>query len=264
MFPSLLRFQAPSTIIEVGAHTGDDRLIDACRRFGHRLYMFEPNPLRAAEILRKVDGAPGLRVFSQAVSLQPGQALFHIADHDDCSSLQEFDDRANQNWIHPWHPYKSFATIDRIPVKVVRLDDFLEQEGIDTVDFLMIDAQGEDLRVVESLGKRMRDVKQIQIEVNIHAAPLYKNSFTLEQAQVFFRGHRFRQHVLWKQSMNREANVIFRNERFYSNRLAGRIASSVDHGSRLAYNAALKVPRLLAVTRMVLENKLGIGSRGAR
>jgi FkbM family methyltransferase len=255
MFPFLLRFQPPRTIIEVGAHRGDDPLIEACRRHGHRLYMFEPNPRRVEELRAKTAGAKTIEVIPAAVSDFSGTATFNIAAHDDCSSLQEFDEDANRTWVHDWHPYKRFDTVERVEVPVMRLDTFLAERGIDVVDLLEVDAQGEDLRVVASLGERVADVKKIQIEVNVHSAPLYRNSFRLKDAMGFFRGHGFERHVYWTQSLNREVNIIFKNERFYPRTAAHALASGIEQQARTAYYASLKLPGVVRVTGMMLRQK---------
>jgi FkbM family methyltransferase len=256
MWESLLRFQSTRTIIQVGAYTGDDRLIEACRRYGHRLYMFEPNPARALELTRKAAGAPSIEVLQMAVSSTNGHAMFHIAAHDDCSSLQDFDANAQQTWVHEWHPYKRFEMVDTIEVPVIRLDTFLAERNIARVDRLEIDAQGEDLRVVESLGERIRDVKKIQIEVNIHTAPLYANAFTMDQAIAFFTTHGFEKHLDWKQSLNREANVIFRNRRFDRLTIAARAMGSLEGRLMRLYITSQKLPRVAAVTWMMLRRRL--------
>lgn len=252
----LLRFGKPRTFLQVGAYTGDDDLIADCRRYGHRLYMFEPNPRRAAELEQKAAGASSIHVVPKAVSNYEGRATFHIACYDDCSSLQTFDAEANAKWVHPWHPYKRFEMVDDIEVEVIRLDSFLRQEKIDVVDRMEIDAQGEDLRVVESLGERLRDVRKIQIEVNIHDAPLYRNSFTREEAVAFFAGHGFEPHISWKQSMGREENIVFRNRRFYPNWPANQVAAMVEQSWKSAAIAWVKLPRVLAVTKMMMMRKL--------
>lgn len=256
MWHALLRFQKPRTIVQVGAYTGDDGLIEACRRYGHRLYMFEPNPTRAAELRGKAQGAKTIDVLPMAVSNFDGSATFKIAAHDDCSSLQDFDANANQTWVHEWHPYKRFDMVTELEVEVVRLDTFLTQRGIAAVDLLEIDAQGEDLRVVESLGARIRDVKRIQLEINIHHAPLYANAFTMNEAVAFFDTHGFDKHVEWKQSLNREANVIFRNRTHYRVPALARAQAFVEQHTRAAYFTALKLPRVAAVTWMMVRRKV--------
>jgi FkbM family methyltransferase len=266
MWHTLLRFQKTRTIIQVGAYTGDDGLIAACRAYGHRLYMFEPNPARAAELMRKTAGAPSIEVLPMAVSNFNGTARFKIAAYDDCSSLQDFDAEANQTWVHEWHPYKRFEMVDELDVPVVRLDTFLALRGLTSVDLLEIDAQGEDLRVVESLGDRISDVKKIQIEVNIHDAPLYANAFGMAEAVAFFDARGFAQHVAWKQSLNREANVIFRNRRTHRFQIVPRAMGFAEQHLTAAYFTWLKLPRVAAVTWMMLRRKLTgqMGAPGAR
>jgi len=246
----------PKTFVQVGAFTGDDELIAACRRFGHHLYMFEPNPKRAAELEKKSAGAPTIHVIAKAVSNRNGSATFHIACYDDCSSLQNFDAAANTAWVHQWHPYKHFEMVNDIEVEVIRLDTFFEQQGIAQVDRLEIDAQGEDLRVVESLGARIADVKKIQIEVNIHASPLYSDSFTRQQAVEFFASQGFERHISWKQSINREENIVFRNRRFYPHAAVNAVSAAYEQNWMSLRIAWVKLPRVLAVTKGKLRQKL--------
>jgi FkbM family methyltransferase len=261
MFPFLLPFRKPQTIVQVGAYTGDDSLIAACGRFGHDLYLFEPNPKSVAELLKKANDSATVHVVPKAVSNYNGNATFKIAAYEDCSSLQDFDPSANQTWVHEWHPYKRFEMVEQVEVEVVRLDTFLEEQGIATVDLLEVDAQGEDLRVVESLGDRIADVKYIQIEVNIHDAPLYRDSFGMDEAVAFFAERQFEKHTSWKQSLNREENVVFRNQRFFPNPAVNRVNAFVEQNWRSAYCTALKAPRFLAVTGMMLRRKL-LGHNG--
>lgn len=258
MFHSL-RFARPQTILQVGAYEGDDSLIDACARFGHNLYMFEPIPERAEALERKAGTAPTLHVIQVAVSNYNGRATFNIANHDDCSSLQAFDPEANTNWVHEWHPYRSFEVVRQVEVKVMRLDAFLGRHNIQTVDLLEVDAQGEDLRVVESLGERAADVKRIQIEVNVHTAPLYDNGFTMAEALALFAERNFEKHLSWKQSLNREENVVFRNRRYYPHRALNALTASAEGFARSLYHGSQKLPRILAVTKMMMMRSLGVG-----
>ena len=252
----LLRFRRPQTIVEVGAWQGDDALIDVCRRRGHRLYLFEPNPKWVAVLRDNTAGAPNIRVIPAAVSDTDGQATLYLANHDDCSSLQQFATDANRNWAHPWHGYATFEMVGEVAADVVRLDTFMNREGIARIDFLEIDAQGEDLRVVQSLGERIADVRKIQIEVNLHDSPLYARSFTLDDALAFFEGHGFDRHVWWTQSVGREANIVFRNRRWYPRTLFTRAAAKIEQVWLRLYFASLKVPRVLAVTRSILLGRL--------
>jgi FkbM family methyltransferase len=218
--------------------------------------MFEPNPSRVSDLKEKTAGACSIDVIPMAVSNYNGKARFKIAAYDDCSSLQDFDANANETWVHEWHPYKRFEMVDELDIDVIRLDTFMEQRDISTIDLLEIDAQGEDLRVVESLGARIGDVKKVQIEVNISGSPLYSNSFTMGEAVAFFDKHGFERHVSWKQCLNREENVVFRSRRHYPNSFLNHIAAGFEQQSRSIYHALQKLPRILAVTGMVVRQKI--------
>ena len=95
-----------------------------------------------------------------------------------------------------------------------------------------------------------------EVEVNIHTAPLYENSFRLEDAVKLFGTHGFDQHVSWRQSLNREANIVFRNRRFYPNPVVNRITSTAEQQARRWYFASLKVRGVLAVTGMMVKRRL--------
>lgn len=252
----ILCLQSGRTIVEVGAHAGDDALIDVCRRRGHRLFLFEPIPARVEELRRKTAGAPTIEVVPAAVSNYDGRATFKIAFHDDCSSLQDFDPNAGETWVHEWHPYKRFEMINEVEVAVVRLDTFMRERGLARIDLLEIDAQGEDLRVVESLGERVRDVRKIQLEINIHSAPLYANAFGMPEATRFFEQHGFEPHVSWTQSLNREANVIFRNRAHFPPRAITAPIAWIEQRARRAEILWHKLPRILAVTAGMLRRKV--------
>jgi hypothetical protein len=86
--------------------------------------------------------------------------------------------------------------------------------------------------------------------------PLYDNSFSKEQAVDFFGKQGFHKHVSWKQSLNREENMIFRNERFYPGVLLNSVTAMFEQYGRSIHIAAVKLPRVIAVTGTVLRRKI--------
>lgn len=57
------------------------------------------------------------------------------------------------------------------PVKVIRLDDYLSERGLDHVTLVKIDVQGFESEVLSGLGERITNVDWFYIEGSIH--PLY-------------------------------------------------------------------------------------------
>lgn len=254
-------YEKPNVIFEVGAHAGDADLIEYCRQSGAQLYMFEPLPTRYRELVEKTKDVPSIQVFPVAVSNYDGQATFNVANSDDCSSLLEFDEKVNETWVSQWHPIDSFEMVEHFEVQVTRLDTFMEQHQIDQIDLIEIDTQGQDLKVVESLGDKLPRVKKIQLEVNVFHAPLYQQSCDKQEVMEFFQERGFEKHVSWKQTMNREENITFRNRRFYPNPLFNLGLSTLEQITQKGYYTSA---RFFIISRRVsgilLQKMLRTGS----
>lgn len=252
-------YEKPQVIFEVGAHAGDPDLIEYCRQSGARLYMFEPLPTRYQELVAKTRDAPSIQVFPLAVSNYDGHATFNVANSDDCSSLLSFDEQVNETWVTKWMPIDRFEMVQQFEVAVTRLDTFMAQHQIEQVDLIEIDTQGQDLKVVESLGDQLPNVKKIQVEVQVFHAPLYQESCGKEEVIDFFRQHGFEQHVSWKQSMNREENITFRNRRFYPNRIYNNALSVLEQITQKGYYTSARVFIVSKRMSSMLLQKVGVG-----
>lgn len=253
-------YEKPQVIFEVGAHAGDPDLIDYCRHSGARLYMFEPLPTRYQELVAKTKDVPSIQVFPLAVSNYDGHATFNVANSDDCSSLLAFDEKVNETWVTKWMPIDRFEMVEQVEVTVTRLDTFMAAHQIAQVDLIEIDTQGQDLKVVESLGDQLPNVKKIQLEVQVFHAPLYQQSCGKQEVIDFFRQHGFEEHVSWKQSMNREENITFRNRRFYPHALYNAGLSTLEQITQKSYYTSARV--LIVSKRMssMLLQKVGLAS----
>ncbi len=204
-------------IIEVGAHSGDRRLMKSCSKRGYTLYLFEPNPGLASQLKSKAKRLKNVHVVQKAVAKESGQTSFFLANHDTCSSLLPFHKRANDTWVAGDHPYKNFETKHVLKVETITLKDFFRQEKIDHVDFIEIDAQGSDLDVVQSLGAEILNVNRIQVESLNIDDQLYESQPDRLQVEKYFSSMDFILVANYPQSLGRELNQIFRNKRHPQN-----------------------------------------------
>jgi len=161
------------TIIEVGGNDGGHTLeyLNAC----DVLYVFEPVPYLADKLKGMFVDNPKVKVIQKAVSDFNGTARFGISGPNynwnlGCSSLNEF----NPNLVEEWPDRPDFNMMEYIDVDVIRLDDFIKSEGIESIDFLHIDAQGSDLKVLQSLGTEVHKVKAGRCEA-ANTVALYKD-----------------------------------------------------------------------------------------
>ena len=163
-------------IIEVGANSGGDS-IKYVSQSNTLLYAFEPVPYLGNNLTGSLDdaGFKNYKLIRSAVSDIDGKAIFNISGPDEshnfaCSSLNQFSDGIDGKW----GGRSDFAHIDSLEVDTIRLDTFIEQEGIKEIEYLHIDAQGSDFNVLKSLGDKVNIVKAGKCEAS-NIVALYKD-----------------------------------------------------------------------------------------
>jgi FkbM family methyltransferase len=195
--------------IDVGANVGEWSLMFARRMTVEpEGLLFEPSPETAAR-LRMVLAKEGLRkleVIERAASERAGQAIFYAEPgFGETSSL--FINSANS------------VPTRAVPVTLTRLDDELSARSLHQIDFLKVDAEGNDFNVLlggeEYISSRRINV--IQFEYN---SPWMLAGATLSRAFGFFQDHGYKVRLL-RSGMLGELNIRRTGEFFqYSNFIA--------------------------------------------
>ena len=156
--------------IEVGANTGRDTKILASD--GSIVYAFEPTWELISDYLWPMSYEnPNIRIIPFAVDSECSFKTFNIAGQSDwgCSSLFEFSDDLSTKWPGRDDFKKTHSYI----VPTITLYDFCKLYNIEQIDYIHIDAQGNDFNVLKSLGDKI----SIVVEGNVEASnnvDLYK------------------------------------------------------------------------------------------
>ncbi len=177
------------------------------------IYAFEPNP----SMIKLMEKVPKLvnnyKIVPKAVSDFNGQSKFHIVDdkfRGKCSSLLEFNDNIEKTW-----PGRNdlYFTNDII-VDVVRLDSFIEENKIETIDYFHCDTQGNDLKVLKGLGKYIKIIKKGVVEAAENKdVALYKGQDTKEEMIKFLEQNNFKiKCIELNDIFGNEVNIYFENE----------------------------------------------------
>ena len=161
-----------NTIIEVGANLGTDT-IKFLEHPDNIVYAFEPTVELQSILQSKFKDYPNFNLIPAAVDLTNSFKWFNVAGSADwgCSSLHEFQDDLENKW--PDRP--DFHTTHRYKVMTLRLDTFIQNYNIPRIDYLWIDAQGNDFNVLKSLGNCIDRVEQGKCEASL-ITDLYKNT----------------------------------------------------------------------------------------
>jgi FkbM family methyltransferase len=189
--------------IDVGAHAGQHTLQHAQKNSQVLVYAFEPD----WRMLRSLVGkAVNFVPIPMAVSEADGIAEFFINMADGTSSLLPFNPDA---FVAGWKESDGLFTERRETVPTIRLDTFMSKLGIDSVEYLKIDAQGADLMVVRSLGERLKDIQSLTLEVDVSPVRAYKGSSGKEEIVDFLLSRGFDLVRTRAQTSGREENLDF-------------------------------------------------------
>lgn len=194
-------------IFDIGANNGCTFFQNAID--GDTVYAFEPTPELIYQIKKMVsdNNLNNYHLIEAAVSDVEGTSKFNIAGQGDwgCSSLHEFSDDLNETW-----PGRTdFKVTHTVEVKVIRMDNFVQKNGITVIDYLHIDTQGNDLNVLKSFGSELHRVKEGVMEVP-NTVFLYKNIPSKQECISFLEFNGFEITAVVDNGGLEEQNVYFR------------------------------------------------------
>lgn len=169
-----------------------------------KVYSFEPNRKTYNLVKQKFQGRRRLKIFNTAIDIEEKDAVFNIDSSQ--SSLYEYTDNINEIW----GDNRKFKFVKKTLIKTLRLDSFIEEHKIKDVDFLWIDAQGNDFNVLKSLGKYIDIVKEGICEVSLDIS-LYKANNSMEDVKHWLIDKNFECQVRVVHE-NREADIIFKRK----------------------------------------------------
>ncbi len=188
--------------LDVGAYKGEHCYEFALLNPSLRVYLFEPNINQATALFGML---PNFFVVPLAVSETDGSAELNINSSAASNSLLPLDDQA----VAKWAGATGLKTLEKVTVGTIRLDTFLSMAGIETVDYLKIDAQGLDLAVVKSAGDRLKDIHRICLECDVTPNPLYHGVPTKSETVEYLASQGFKLIDVLTQSDGQEENLTF-------------------------------------------------------
>src|SRR5712692_6768966 len=133
-----------------------------------RLIGFEPDPDECARLIQTAE--PGQRYINAALGRSGEQISFHLHRKRNTSSAYDTD-LARLRYFDDGHR----LDVDRVQVIRTRsLDEVMQSEGLQPIDYLKVDVEGHELSVLEGYSGRLL---MAEIEVTFHpfrvAVPLF-------------------------------------------------------------------------------------------
>lgn len=198
---ALLKRMLPNNpvIVEAGAQFGEDS--QWMSQFWPRgiIYAFEPSPESFAELQKVAARCSNVIAIQKALSNAKGEFPFYLAGG--ASSLLQPTDSFNADYFH--------ADVDHpIMVPVVTLDEWAAINNVDTIDFMWLDMEGNELNALEGALNMLQKVKLIYTEVNLQH--FWQNCAMYDDVKQWMSDHGFVE--IWSDIVPHwHGNVLFLN-----------------------------------------------------
>ena len=139
----------PTNIIEIGSQNGWDsnRLANRFNIHDDNVYILEAHPGFYHTITTEY---PNYNVYNLAGSDTNGVVTFNAA--------KNFDDGRSSFLDRDIYTSKDFIKVD---IESTRMDTFLTNHSIDSIDLLKIDVEGATYQVLNGFGHKLGDIKSI-------------------------------------------------------------------------------------------------------
>jgi FkbM family methyltransferase len=202
--------------VEIGSNQGTDTEVYANQY--DMVYAFEPVKELTANLWDKFKDYNNVIIIPFAVDTTNDFKNFNVSTEYDwgCSSLYDFSDNLKEDWDPLKLIYREyFVHSHSYLVPTITLYDFVTLYNINQIDFLHIDAQGNDLNVLRSLKDKLNIVKSGTMECSCRM-DLYKNTPNrVEDAIQFLNDNNFAITKSLIQGEGNEINLTF-NQIYYS------------------------------------------------
>ncbi len=215
MIESFLRallWPGPRTIFEIGACEAEDTVRYAKHFPRARFFLFEPLPANQQVIRSRLARHPEIDASLHGVALSDldGEAVFHVSSGSSPTDRQTGN--KSSSLLAPGKLPEELQWIEfreQITVPTMRLEKFCQDRRIKRIDYVHMDVQGAELRVLEGAGSKIRDIGLIWMEVSFQ--PAYEGQPLEPQATQWMQSKGFRKIV--QVSYGSEGDALYLNMR---------------------------------------------------
>ncbi len=187
----------PLIIFDIGSCEGEDS-IKYSRLFPNsRIYSFEALPENQKKIKSNIKkySATNINLFSIALSDKQGFSDFHISSgqppHDKNNPYWDYGNKSS-SLLEPDDEYRKHKWLkfnETIKVQTDTVENICKQNNIKGIDFIHMDVQGAELKVLKGTKNIINSIKVIWLEVE--KISLYKNQPLSVDVENFFNANNF-------------------------------------------------------------------------
>jgi FkbM family methyltransferase len=198
------KFSKPITIFDVGAHYGETINL-FCKNFDIKeMYSFEASSKNFKILGKNVSKhlSKNIKIFNYGLGDKVESNFINQLIESSSSTINEINMNSNyfQKKIKILNLKNKKNFLQKIPIKIITMDHFIEKNNIDKIDLLKIDTEGYELNVLKGLNKFYKNVSLIYFEHHyddmikknykfndIHELLKFKGFKMISKSKMFFR-----------------------------------------------------------------------------
>lgn len=186
---------------EVGANYCQDSLYvnKYYNVFEKNIYCFEPNP----DIFKTIKNN-SFNTYDFALSDKAGSVLFNITNTNEENNSGISSLKINKT--------AGVKLKRQVTVRTETLKSFMSKNNIKSIDFLKIDAEGNDYEVILGIGNKIKDIKIIQIETA--RKKIFEGEKTFDELNRYMYDSKFSLVYYKLSSDNVSGDSLYINDRF--------------------------------------------------
>ena len=161
---------------DIGAHEGESIEIFSKNFNIKKIYSFEPSPINFLKLKNKVNSFSkkfkDLEIYIENFGLgrEKKKICFKQLNESSSSTINQINKNSRyfkkkKFFLNKLHVKNFYKNID---VQIVRLDEYLNNNSIEHINFMKIDTEGYELDVLQGLGTKIYNVKYIMFEHHYH------------------------------------------------------------------------------------------------
>ena len=162
--------------LDVGAHEGESIEIFVKNFTINKIYSFEPSPINFLKLNNKVNlfskNFKDLEIYIENVGLGKEKKRIDLKQLNESSSSTINEINKNSKYFK-----KKFFFLNKlntkdfyknIDIQIIRLDEYLNNNSIEYINFMKVDTEGYELNVLKGLGTKIHNVQYIMFEHHYH------------------------------------------------------------------------------------------------
>lgn len=176
-----------------------------------RIFAFEPNPLVYEKLSSSYENDPNVSCFNVGVGNESGTMPFYQNANTGNSSFMEPNEMGKSSGA---------ARYRTIPIPIVSLYEFCQQNGIDKIDILKLDVEGFELKVLEGLEDFLKNEKVLAILTEVNFVAGYEHQPLVNDIIAYLQSFGYSGHNIYgiHENQNLQAlkfDIIFFNKSLY-------------------------------------------------